>query len=473
MEGGSVLMKDTVEERQNKTMKINLNEGDEAPKERNEQMKDQKVNFFIQKEDMNEMEKKAMKHLYAEEKNKLDNKHLNNNGNSNIPNTTNIYYNNNIREPSGYTQYGYSQEVDPRNYGAIGYYQGYPPNGTYIDPYTNNYYPSQEEIPNDVYSSMDRSLGMIVKRPNGGMNYGYMEDPSFYENRMQMEPRENIYEAMLNANPNLNEKVEGYLSDQSDPSKNNLGSNKKNKSKSKEPKGKMKAKNIPQEKDNYLDLLVNSVVNFLKTEKDYDLYTPVKKRKEVAPPSPSLETKIVYPTENLGQKCENKICPTLLTKGQIHIANLKSAKFSRMKLCSKCFQAFQKGQYCYYCGIIYREYKGKKGFNDHKIWIACDYCNNWEHIQCEEKFGMFRNLSSLIHNKNFKYKCPVCCLSSNDTKEDEFILGKKRKLSVGDNYFNFKFIFQNEFNKDEIHHNEEIAKDFKKIVDVIEKKGCA
>ena len=109
-------------------------------------------------------------------------------------------------------------------------------------------------------------------------------------------------------------------------------------------------------------------------------------------------------------KCENKICPVIVNKkNNIYQAKINSLKNKILCLCSLCYQAWKNGQYCYYCGIIYRQYRGTKGFNEHKTWIGCDYCKNWEHVQCEEQKGCYSNLSQLIKkNKHLKYKCPVC-----------------------------------------------------------------
>lgn len=106
------------------------------------------------------------------------------------------------------------------------------------------------------------------------------------------------------------------------------------------------------------------------------------------------------------RKCDNKICPVQINKAS-HLYQAK-IKQKEQYFCIQCYQAWKKGQFCYYCGIIYREYKGTKGFNQHKSWVGCDYCKNWEHIQCEETKGQYSNLSQLIKNHKFKYKCPIC-----------------------------------------------------------------
>ena len=148
-------------------------------------------------------------------------------------------------------------------------------------------------------------------------------------------------------------------------------------------------------KENYLDLLIISANSLI--ENGLKIST--------LPQSDSpINTNFTK-----SHKCDNKLCPVIFNK---HNASYKITMNSLHKqtlhLCMNCYQAFQKEQYCYYCGIIYREYKGKKGFNDNKTWIACEYCSHWEHLQCEEMNGLFKNLSVLIKDNKFKYMCPIC-----------------------------------------------------------------
>ena len=43
-----------------------------------------------------------------------------------------------------------------------------------------------------------------------------------------------------------------------------------------------------------------------------------------------------------------------------------------------------------------------------KTWVDSYFCNNWQHVECEEQKGDFKHLSKLIENKGFKYKCFFC-----------------------------------------------------------------
>ena len=167
-------------------------------------------------------------------------------------------------------------------------------------------------------------------------------------------------------------------------------------------------------KECYIDLLITSATQLINNGLDVSALSNKKQ-------TPSL----YYSSDNDNNnntnephKCDNKLCPVIFNKHNTsNIATMKSLNNKTIYLCINCFQAFQKEQYCYYCGIIYREYRGKKGFNDNKTWIGCDYCSNWEHVKCEETKGLFKNLSILIRDKQFKYRCPFCREKEKDIKQ--------------------------------------------------------
>ena len=56
-------------------------------------------------------------------------------------------------------------------------------------------------------------------------------------------------------------------------------------------------------------------------------------------------------------KCRNQICFEL-------IVNSPSVIY-----CKKCYEAYKKGDYCFYCGIIYRDFKDPERYKDDKSWI--------------------------------------------------------------------------------------------------------
>lgn len=191
-----------------------------------------------------------------------------------------------------------------------------------------------------------------------------------------------------------------------------------------------KGSQIPKFKENYLDLLIKSAedliesglkLNELRNIKPSSLHSQTNHNNK--------HTKHTSSPNFFNFKCENKVCPVIVTKkSNIYQAKMGTFKSKVLWLCSQCHQAWKNGQFCYYCGVIYREYRGTKGFNDHKSWIGCEYCKNWEHIQCEESKGVYTNLSQLIKkDKHFKYKCPFCRKkNSNDNNKNS-----SRKDSIG------------------------------------------
>ena len=111
-------------------------------------------------------------------------------------------------------------------------------------------------------------------------------------------------------------------------------------------------------------------------------------------------------------KCRNQICFEL-------IVNSPSVIY-----CKKCYEAYKKGDYCFYCNIIYRDFKDPERYKDDKSWIQCDYCHKWTHIQCEMEKGVYKNLTKLTNNEHFKYICPICRLKNINNCNN----GKKCKI---------------------------------------------
>ena len=70
--------------------------------------------------------------------------------------------------------------------------------------------------------------------------------------------------------------------------------------------------------------------------------------------------------------------------------------------CKEYYDAYKKGDYCFYCGIIYRDLKGNETNNDDKSW-----------------------LSQLSNNDNFKYIFPICRIKNQNKKRN-----KKSKFKV-------------------------------------------
>ena len=83
--------------------------------------------------------------------------------------------------------------------------------------------------------------------------------------------------------------------------------------------------------------------------------------------------------------------------------------------CKEYYDTYKKGDYCFYCGIIYRDFKGNETNNDDKSW-----------------------LSQLSNNDNFKYIFPICRIKNKNKKRNKKYkfkgLIRKNKVIQGEIY---------------------------------------
>lgn len=202
-------------------------------------------------------------------------------------------------------------------------------------------------------------------------------------------------------------------------------------------------------RENYIDLLVQVVSQQMeqgKITEDY-LNTPI--NNSISGNSISdysqkkgnldIDLKMDEDKDTKTKKCDNKACsfrvdtPKKLQRAKFYAAN--SFKPKSMWLCEKCYKAYNQGHYCYYCNVIYRDFEPNAQYYDRKKWIQCDFCNKWQHIQCEQKKGKIQNIDDLLQNENFKYCCPFCrkdqenSLRSSKNKKNNKggMINKKRK----------------------------------------------
>ena len=194
--------------------------------------------------------------------------------------------------------------------------------------------------------------------------------------------------------------------------------------------------NINNFKEQYIDLLINSINNLFKDGSISSEYIN----------SPTFDPKILGITlsnlnkltngsgNSFNKKCENKIC-TYLADNPHKLFYSKffastSYKSKNLWLCEKCYKAYASGNYCYYCNTIYREYEHGTQYYDKKKWIQCDYCQKWQHMQCEEKKGKYENIEELSLNSNFKYMCPFCRKDHEIFMRQKYKNNKYKKKSV-------------------------------------------
>ena len=179
-----------------------------------------------------------------------------------------------------------------------------------------------------------------------------------------------------------------------------------------------------QFKSNYLDLLISSLDSQLEKGEitlEYLYSKTIKYDFGLT----------LFENNNYSKKCENKTCAIIaddpLKIFQSKFYSSSSYKSQTLNLCEKCYEAYKKGNYYYYCNIIYRDFDFNTSYYDKKKWIQCDYCLRWEHMQCEEKKGKYYNVEQLALNPNFKYMCPFC-RKDNDKIIKELSKKKKKKV---------------------------------------------
>jgi hypothetical protein len=114
--------------------------------------------------------------------------------------------------------------------------------------------------------------------------------------------------------------------------------------------------------------------------------------------------------------CDNKVCLIRAPKNSDIWVRTKLEKGKWAHFCITCNEAWKSGQFCFYCAVIYADNAGNH-YNDTKNWVMCDYCEMWQHIQCEEQSGYYPNLSSLLEDSEFKYMCPLCRKKTGNNQE--------------------------------------------------------
>ena len=215
----------------------------------------------------------------------------------------------------------------------------------------------------------------------------------------------NIYSPKNNQTVNLFQAIKKSQRNQNVQKKKNQIFEKDNKKEIPKNKNENSQINIPKitrTKDNYIDLLISSFDKMIEKGEITLNYLN----------SPILNLNYENIENNFSKKCENKICAIVVYDENLiyhsKFVSNNSYKPQSIWLCEKCYNAFKLGNYCYYCNIIYRDFEFNTQYYDKKKWIQCDYCQRWQHIQCEEKKGKYNNVEELAMNPNFKYMCPFC-----------------------------------------------------------------
>jgi len=99
-----------------------------------------------------------------------------------------------------------------------------------------------------------------------------------------------------------------------------------------------------------------------------------------------------YLMSHLRQHCEN--CGTLQTP-QWRKGWFSEVLNHSVLLCNACGLKYHKNQFCPYCKYVYG--KEQKISN---VWLTCEHCARWVHVECETKYGGNQN--------RMPYACPDC-----------------------------------------------------------------
>ena len=190
----------------------------------------------------------------------------------------------------------------------------------------------------------------------------------------------------------------------------------------------IKRKKSKHHQETYLNLLITAAENIMQKEGISLEYLNSKTLPKLHYEMEMEKEEDDEQSDDLTRKCQNMICAVNVeTKKDLVLAKFNhsnSYKCENLNLCGKCFEAFELENYCYYCNTIYRDFQFNEQYYDSKKWIMCEYCDRWQHMKCEEKKGVFKNLEKLINDKDFKYICPFCRLQNSSSKSSTKNKGK-------------------------------------------------
>ena len=186
---------------------------------------------------------------------------------------------------------------------------------------------------------------------------------------------------------------------------------------------------------NYLDYLISAADNIINKGEVSIAY--LNSNEEII----NNEMNNVDSSEEHELKCRNNLCNNMISPNSPSI------------YCKECDEEYQNGNYCIYCKTIYKHIKIK----NNRDWIQCYYCHKCVHIQCEEEYGAYYNISRQSMSKGFKYICPLC--RKNKTKKN---LKKKTNEPPSNDILYYKTKFKNKT------ENKDIFADFIKVLELDE-----
>ena len=299
-----------------------------------------------------------------------------------------------------------------------------------------------ENIPREQETMNPMSLTMNPPPLNNIRSYPYfIPDMQPLQNYPQMALFNNLHQMNGHPYPMESNKEESPMNIQSTPESKNFQKNQNSNSSAAE-----KTKVKP-----YINLLINTVTNLMKEGKITMKYLKEKTEHKsnhingnINRNSPDSSSSPSVPTATTNKKinnekqnnlnnlhengqCENPLCKYIFNSNKDkYKTKIKGLKVQEKILCKKCFEAVEKGHFCYYCNSIYRD-----ELTDLAKWVECDFCKKWEHFDCELQKGKRYSTNQELNDvKN--YMCPICTNKKNgeknlDSKIKKTLISKKRR----------------------------------------------
>ncbi len=299
-----------------------------------------------------------------------------------------------------------------------------------------------ENTPREQEAMNPMSLTMNPPPLNNIRSYPYfIPDMQPLQNYPQMALFNNLHQMNGHPYPMESNKEESPMNIQSTPESKNFQKNQNSNSSAAE-----KTKVKP-----YINLLINTVTNLMKEGKITMKYLKEKTEHKsnhingnINRNSPDSSSSPSVPTATTNKKinnekqnnlnnlhengqCENPLCKYIFNSNKDkYKTKIKGLKVQEKILCKKCFEAVEKGHFCYYCNSIYRD-----ELTDLAKWVECDFCKKWEHFDCELQKGKRYSTNQELNDvKN--YMCPICTNKKNgeknlDSKIKKTLISKKRR----------------------------------------------
>ena len=85
----------------------------------------------------------------------------------------------------------------------------------------------------------------------------------------------------------------------------------------------------------------------------------------------------------LWQLAISHLRPLVFRLACARIARAHARPASAIVLCNPCGLLYSRGWCCSWCNAVYRKTERRGVAADANHWLPCDFCNRWEHLECE------------------------------------------------------------------------------------------